>query len=107
VPHSTKAPLVDYAAELMLLKNEIKELRNVLTTTVEHIKTEIASICTAPMLTMETDEANSENTTTDFPAIIADLKHDIATIAIEMREKFNELRACPQLIPFQLTPFPT
>ncbi len=104
---STKAPPVDYAAELLLLKNEIKELRNVLTTTVEQIKTEIASIRTAPMSNMETDEANAEDTTIDFPAIIADLKHDIATIAIDMQEKFNELHARPQPIPFQMTPFPT
>jgi len=68
---------------------------------------EIASICTALTTTMETNEANSVDTTTDFPAIIADLKHDIASIAIEMREKFNELCACPKPIPFQLTPFPT
>jgi len=107
VQSSTKAPPVDYAAELLLLKNEIKELCNVLTTTVEQIKMEIASICTTLTTTMETDEAHSVDTTTDFPAIIADLKQDIATIAKEMRETFRELRACPKPTPFQLTPFPT
>jgi len=80
---------------------------------VEQIKTEIVSIRTTPASAMETDDANSQATTDhhqsnlDIQAIIADLKHDIATVAVEMREKFKELHAPPQPILFQLTPFPT
>jgi len=87
---------VDYAAKLLLLKNEIQELRNMLTNTVEQIKREIASICTTPAMAMETDDANFMDTTyhhqstLDIPAIIADLKHDIANVALETRAMYQK-----------------
>jgi len=60
---------------------------------------------------IETDpSADTNSSTTPKPEIsdlINELKHDIATIAVEMREKFTALRAPPQMTPFQLTPFPT
>jgi len=86
---------VDYAAELLSLKNEIQALRTMLTNTVEQIKTEIASICTTPVSAMETDDANSQDTTyhqstLDIPAIIADLKHDIATVTLKTRALYQK-----------------
>jgi len=54
-----------------------------------------------------TDTNHSKETTHEISDLITELKHNIATIAVEMREKFKELRAPPQPIPFQLTPFLT
>jgi len=60
---------------------------------------------------MEIEEAHETDrsmaTLPEISDLIAELKHDIATIGIEMREKFKEFRAPPLPIPFQLTPFPT
>ncbi len=39
---------------------------------------------------METDADHSTTITPEISDLIADLKHDIATIAIEMRAKFNQ-----------------
>ncbi len=64
----------------------------------------------APVNEMELDDqstASPKETTPEISDLISELKTDIATIAKEMREKFTELRAPPQPIPFQLTPFPT
>jgi len=60
---------------------------------------------------IEADQSTKANRskapTPEISELINELKHDIATIAIEMREKFNEIHAPPQLTPFQLTPFLT
>jgi len=93
---TSTAPPVDYAAELLLLKREIQALRTLLTSTVEQIKTEIASIRTNPASAMETDDATSEDTTyhnqsaLDIPALITELKHDIATVALESRAMYQK-----------------
>jgi len=93
---SGTANQVDYAAELLSLKKEIQELRNMLTTTVEQIKMEIASIRITPVTAMETEDANYAETThhhqstLDIPAIIADLKHDIANVALETRAMYQK-----------------
>ena len=50
---------------------------------------------------------NTKETTPEISELITELKNDIATIAVEMREKFKDLRVLPQLPPFELTPFPT
>jgi len=93
-PPST-AIMVDYVAELLLLKNEIQALRTMLSNTVDQIKNEIASICTTPMSNeMETNAADSADnnhhhqSTLDIPAIIANLKHDIAKITLKMCAMF-------------------
>jgi len=83
-------------AELLALKNEIQELRNMLTNTVEQIKMEIASIHTTPMMAMETDDVNYTDTThhhqstLDIPAIIANLKHDIANVALKTHTMYQK-----------------
>jgi len=111
---------IQYAADLVALKSDIASLRNMITSAVEEIKNAITSICnehafmptsTAATMEIEADqstEANhSKETTPELSDLITELKNDIATIAIEMREKFQEFRAPPLPIPFQLTPFPT
>jgi len=108
-PASTTTPTkVDYAAELQSLKSELQSLRNFINTAVEQLKTEIVSIH-APTTAMETDLDHATETTPEISELIADLKQDIANVAIEMRAKFQkqEALATAPRIPFQLTPFPT
>jgi len=115
----------EYAAELKSLKTEIAELRTLITSAVDQFKSAIASIPMQPT-TSPTDQATENNPSLtsnlsstkameieaaqspkpEISALIHELKSDIATIAIEMREKFKEIRMPPQPIPFQLTPFP-
>ncbi len=63
---------------------------------VEQIKLEIASIRTPQVTAMETDDANYADTThqhqstLDIPAIIADLKHNIANVALETRAMYQK-----------------
>jgi len=67
-PSSNSTPsstviMVDYAAELLLLKNDIQALQTMLTDTVEQIKNEIVSFHTILVSsTMETDAAHSADT---------------------------------------------
>jgi len=90
-PSNTTPAPVDYAAELAALKQEIQSLCTFITTALEQLKTEIASPHATPVLgDMETDNASMEQST-KIPELIAELKHDIATIAMEMRAKFNQL----------------
>jgi len=85
---STTTP-VNYVAKLLLLKNKIQALCTMLTNTMEQTKMEIVSIRTTPVSAMETNDANSEDTTyhhqstLDIPAIIANLKHNIANVALK------------------------
>jgi len=82
---------VNYAAELASLKTDLNSLRNLITTAVEQLKTEIASLHATPTSsTMETEIDHSTTTTPEISDLIADLKRDIATIALEMREKFKQ-----------------
>jgi len=110
------APLttVDYAAELQSIKMELAALRTLVNSAVEQMKSAVESFTThtpVPAREMETedDHANDHSTATtaELSDLITELKNDIATIGTEMREKFKELRAQPQPIPFQMTPFPT
>jgi len=72
---------------------------------VEQLKTEIASLHATPVSNnMETEVEHSAATSTpEISDLIADLKRDIATIALEMRKKFQ---ATPQFVPFKLAPRP-
>jgi len=86
---------VNYEMELLSLKTEINSLRTIITNAVEQFKTAIAEIeqhkqeivsLHAPVSNaMETDLDHSAETTTDLSDLIAELKHDIATLAREMR----------------------
>jgi len=106
-PPTTNHATVDYAAELAALKNDLQSLRLLITTAVEQLKTEIASTHATPATNaMETDIDPSIPPTPELSELITELKNEIATMAREMRAKFQEIRASPQ-IQFELTPFPT
>jgi len=106
---------VDYAAELQTIKTELATLRNLVTSAVEQMTRVVAPITPhtspAPVREMEIDDDHpkdrSKETTSAISDLISELKNDIANIASEMREKFQAIRALPQPIPFQLTPYPT
>jgi len=104
---------VDYAAELQLIKMELATLRTLINSAVEQMKSAIESLkmnTPVPACEMEINDDHStdcsKETTPELSHLITELKNDIATIAIEMQDKFKEFRAPPQPIPFQLTPFP-
>jgi len=93
--HSNSTPLstsvVDYATELAALKSDLQSLRTLITTAVEQLKLEITSMHATPDTSaMETEANHSTTTTPEISDLIADLKHDIATIAIKMRAKFQQ-----------------
>jgi len=117
---SVHTTTVDYAAELQLIKTELASLRTLISSAVEQMQSAVASINTNPVQTstmetkameIEADQSTDANHFNDakpeISDLITELKNDLAIIAVEMREKFQELRAPPQPIPFQMTPFPT
>jgi len=77
---ATTQMMVDYAAELAALKNDLQSLRTLITTAVEQLKMEISSLH-ANLATneMEMDAEKSMTTTPDLSDLIAGLKHDITT----------------------------
>jgi len=82
--------MVDYTAELVSLKTELQSLPMLIMTAVAQLKTEIASLHTTQMSSdMETEAENSLTATSPHPAttelsiLIAELRHDIATIVLE------------------------
>ncbi len=90
-PSSTPPTTVDYAAELVSLKKELQSLHTLITTAVEQLKTDIASLHAAPMSSdMDMDGENHMENNLDIMELIAELKHDIANIALEMRAKFQQ-----------------
>ncbi len=91
---ATPAPSIDYAKEIESLKAEILSLRNIITEAVEQLKRAAASFPTtstaSPHATstsnaMETDVNNQ----IDIPALIIDLKKDIAHVLQETKTMFN------------------
>jgi len=91
---ATPAPSIDYATEIASLKAEILSLRNIITEAVEQLKRAAASFPTtstaSPHATsmsnaMETDVNNQ----IDIPALIIDLKKDIAHVLQETKTMFN------------------
>ncbi len=92
------APVMDYAAELASLKAEISSLRTIITEAVAQLKSAVASLpipsreseATLMSTAMETDGNHTTETTMDITDLIADLKHDIATVVLEMRAKFQQ-----------------
>jgi len=98
-PPATPAPLTTYATELLSLKEEMLSIRNIITEAVAQLKSALAAHPTpstaAPNATtassaMETEADSATTTTPEISALIAYLKHDIATIAMEMRAKFQQ-----------------
>jgi len=82
---------VDYAAELVALKQDLQSLCTFMTTAVEQLTMDIASLHAAPVVgDMETDNASWDQTA-ELPDLIDELKHDIAMLAMEMRAKFKQL----------------
>jgi len=96
-PPNTTPVTVDYAAELVALKQDLQSLRTFITTAVEQLTTDIASLHVthvaesfevtppAPTREMEIDDGHSTEPTPETHELIAELRHDIATIAHEMR----------------------
>jgi len=91
--------MVNYDAELLSLKTEIHSLQTIITDAMEQISKAIASIpvpSVPPSIAMETDSEHSTNTTTlhqttiDLPALIHELKHDIATIIVKTQAMFQQ-----------------
>jgi len=79
---------VDYAAELQLIKMELASLCTLITSAVEQMNNAVESFkATPPVPTreMEIDDGHSTEPTPETHELIAELKHDIATIALEMR----------------------
>jgi len=98
---------MDYTAELESLKRELQSLRTFITTAVEQLKTEIVSIHAIPP-SNEMEIVAKQTTNDQTPNIlelIAELKQDIAAVVRETKTLFQNERK--QIIPFQLTPFPT
>jgi len=100
-PPTPATPLpVTSDKELMSIKTEINSLRILITTAMEQFTAAIATkapqthtSASPPVLepcAMETDVAHPQVTTSDLLELIAELKHDIATIAVEMRAKFSQ-----------------
>jgi len=103
VPTSSTTPTpVAYEKELMLLKTEINSLRILINTAVEPFTAALAkrepqnhataSPPSRESCAMETDADNPMATTPVILELIAELKHDIANIAIEMRAKFKQTK---------------
>jgi len=87
----TVTPTVNYDAELMSIKAELNSLRTIITSAVEQIKNAIASIQVhnLPPSAPETD-ATPTPTPIDLPALIYDLKKEIANIVTETRILFQQ-----------------
>jgi len=83
-PITTTTTTVDYAAELESLKRDLQSLRTFITTAVEQLKNEIASIHATPASNeMETDIEHTMDPSPNILKLIAELKQDIAAVAQE------------------------
>jgi len=96
-PGTLTAATVDYMAELVSLKTELQSLCMLIMTAVVQLKTEIASLhATHTSSDMETEAENSPTATNPHPTtnelsnLIAELRHDIATIVLESRAMFQK-----------------
>jgi len=105
-PNAPPAPMMPtIAAELLSLKSALTELHSVIKSAVEQIKNAVASIptpCTVSQGKMETDETmvttaehpqkiiNHSPTTNELSDLIAELRHDIATIVLKSRAMFQQ-----------------
>ncbi len=110
----------DYVMEMLSLKNKINQLKAMIATAVEQITKAIASLhathCQPMPSAMETKVKNSLSSDSsteppslhshqlDLPAIIKELKNDIATITNETRAMFHQYLPPPSQAPTPLTP---
>jgi len=106
-----------YATELKSLKDEIAQLKTIITTAVEQILQAMVSLHTTPPsstvpsngMDTEVDQSNAPHDPTpnspDLPALINDLKHKLAAFVHEMRNFFQQEKRA--FSPFQLSPMPT
>ena len=115
-PNTTPTPTspTDYATDIMSIKTELSQLKQIIAQAVEQITTAIAAIRATPStstpMAMETDNATTMSTHNpteqptlstpqpDLQATINELKHEIATITQETRAMFQKL-----LPPTQMT----
>jgi len=116
-------PPPDYAKELISLQSAIQQLKSVITEAVAAITKVVASLQTPTQQptpnAMDTDEEQTTNSNSwmapvpslpldlpvpNIPALIAELKQDLAVIAHETRTLFHNERCT--FIPFELTPMP-
>jgi len=90
-----------FTMEMLLLKNEISQLKEIIASAVEQIKKAIESLHvpshTKEPTAMETEVEENPHTLDqpnpsqiDLPAIIRELKNDIATISHETRDMFYQ-----------------
>jgi len=95
--HSTpKDATVDYAAELASFRSELQSLRTLITTVVAQLKTDIASLHNNQASTaMETDADHPTETTPTISELMADLKHDIATIIVDLKLDVATIKSHP------------
>jgi len=109
-PSTTTITTVDYAAEMESLKRELQSLRTFITAAVDQLKTEIVSIhASPPSNEMEiVAEQTTEEQTPTILALIAELKHDIATVVTDMQTLFRQQQQPRNPFEgFKLTPMPT
>jgi len=85
------ATTVNYDAEILSIKTELNSLRAIITSAVEQIKNAIASIPAPPLPSSntETDVTPTQNPI-DLPALIQELKNDIANMVNETRNIFSQ-----------------
>jgi len=92
----------EYATELVSIKQELTELRTMITMAVEQFKTAIATLATTT--TTQSQLSNAMDTevntsmkhhhkttnTTDLAEVIQDLKYELATIITKMQAVFEQ-----------------
>jgi len=88
---------IDYAAEMSALKQEIAELRSIVTSAVEQITSAIASLpkpntstSSAMEVEHETVTHNPRQSVLEIQDCVNDLKHDIATFVLETKAMFQQ-----------------
>jgi len=87
---------IDYAAEMRALKQEIADLRSLVTSAVAQLKDAIASLPTSHQTSdaMDTDNAqpshNPCHSVLEIQDCVNDLKHDIATFVLETKAMFQQ-----------------
>jgi len=100
--HADNKPNTEYATELLSIKQELAELRTMITTAADQFKQAIAALATnatnqsQSSHAMDTEVETSQPThhktknTTDLADVIQDLKYELAQIIIETRAVFEQ-----------------
>jgi len=105
---------IDYANELLSIRQELSELKALITTVVAQFTTAIASLpatSSNPSQSTDMDTTVDQTTNTptspDLPAIIEDFKHELAAFFRETRELLQHQPAANPFAGFKLTLMPT